>query len=647
MDERNTMLMNFVLNDNKHLRRFLETQTPFKTQKKGQKPAQKPIMKGQFLTFSKMIKQFRPFYFELYPNLLIKYQDKTKPPPVEQLQCQYCTIYEENEVIGEQVAFGIILQNVEENEIVKLVTDKFQMHKMWMKALKKFCKLQNFLQRYKVENRIFDHFYRCIDKKKRAYASVKIVNKKGLKPEQKRFVENEISILRRITCNLLPKLKKVYEDDNYIYLTFQYFQGDDLLKIVCTSSLEEIAVATLTYHILKGLRSIHSQNCFHGNLKLENIIFSTSQKENEIFIINFKYIEENSIEYRDRLIKRGQNNYVAPEVIEGKDFDSQIDIFSLGVCLFYMVFQKFPYAKIEKVGDKWTYDLDISILEQMFNEKKKDPSSHQHLSVSGIDFLLKLLQKDPDKRPTAAMALNHHWFINFTNKPTENKKLQKFRESHQMTSLKTILECSELSEKEIDSCSRILFRRPIASNLSTFTIGTTTGNIDDNNVNVSDEEDFVNQQMINLNNQTKPKIPSKNLRNNISERLQTNQLPPNFEEDQNAKTIEEILNQGRKNHNSPEKIDYNPLLNNLHFNEYLPSSPTLQSYKYKDAIGLDMIAEDTSEVKTNTNINYTSPTKKNSTADPCNVDFTTKTTNPNSANQYSTSTSPIFTLSNS
>jgi len=81
-------------------------------------------------------------------------------------------------------------------------------------------------------------------------------------------------------------------------------------------------VATLTYHILKGLRSLHSQGVFHGNLKLENIIFSTGQRENEIFLINFKYLDESSDEYRERLIKRGQNNYVAPEVLNGEDITS-------------------------------------------------------------------------------------------------------------------------------------------------------------------------------------------------------------------------------------------------------------------------------------------------------------------------------------
>ena len=84
-------------------------------------------------------------------------------------------------------------------------------------------------------------------------------------------------------------------------------------------------------------------------------------------------MNKSSTLYRDLLIKKGQNHYVAPEVIEGTDFDSQIDIFSLGVCLFYMVFKKFPYNKIEVNNSQWTYELDLSILELMINEKRKNP----------------------------------------------------------------------------------------------------------------------------------------------------------------------------------------------------------------------------------------------------------------------------------
>ena len=176
--------------------------------------------------------------------------------------------------------------------------------------------------------------------------AVKILTKKNLSKDQKIFLESEICMLRKVNCALIPKLNKVYEDDSNIYLTFPYFHGEDLLRIVLTSHLEEMAIATLIYHILKGLKQLHSANYFHGNLKLENIIFSSAKKENEIYLINPRYQEELNNSFRDKLIKKGSNMYIAPEILEGKPFGTISDMFSIGCCIFYIVFGRYPYKSI-------------------------------------------------------------------------------------------------------------------------------------------------------------------------------------------------------------------------------------------------------------------------------------------------------------
>lgn len=44
----------------------------------------------------------------------------------------------------------------------------------------KIGRSENFLQRFKIEKRIYEYHYRCIDKKKNLYRILKIINKKGL-----------------------------------------------------------------------------------------------------------------------------------------------------------------------------------------------------------------------------------------------------------------------------------------------------------------------------------------------------------------------------------------------------------------------------------------------------------------------------------
>ena len=63
-------------------------------------------------------------------------------------------------------------------------------------------------------------FIELLIKKKRFYLISKIINKRGIKAEQKTFLDNEIQILRNTKCTLLPMLKKIYEDENYFYMTF-------------------------------------------------------------------------------------------------------------------------------------------------------------------------------------------------------------------------------------------------------------------------------------------------------------------------------------------------------------------------------------------------------------------------------------------
>jgi serine/threonine protein kinase len=84
-------------------------------------------------------------------------------------------------------------------------------------------------------------------------------------------------------------------------------------------------------------------------------------------LVNPKYINEVNNEFVHQQIKNGNNPYVAPEVLEAFTgynvneseymISSQIDLFSLGVCLYYMIFLKFPYRDIRKskVNSKYIY----------------------------------------------------------------------------------------------------------------------------------------------------------------------------------------------------------------------------------------------------------------------------------------------------
>lgn len=41
---------------------------------------------------------------------------------------------------------------------------------------------------------------------------------------------------------------------------------------------------------------------------------------------------------------------MAPEVLEGGKIGPEMDMFALGVCVYFMAFNKYPYSKIEKIN---------------------------------------------------------------------------------------------------------------------------------------------------------------------------------------------------------------------------------------------------------------------------------------------------------
>ena len=87
MEEKNNILLNFALNEQKHIKKYLNLESPFKDLKKMNKALTAPILRGNFYCFCSHQRQFKLNYLEFYPNLILKYTDKSKLPPIEYFHC--------------------------------------------------------------------------------------------------------------------------------------------------------------------------------------------------------------------------------------------------------------------------------------------------------------------------------------------------------------------------------------------------------------------------------------------------------------------------------------------------------------------------------------------------------------------------------
>ena len=98
----------------------------------------------------------------------------------------------------------------------------------------------------------------------------------------------------------------------------------------------------------------------------------------------------------------GTPNYIAPEVLEGKQGHSyEVDIWSLGVIIYTLIIGKPPF---ETNDVKTTYK---KIRMNNYSFPDTVPISEQ-----AKDLITKILSNDPLKRPSIDEILNHNWINN-------------------------------------------------------------------------------------------------------------------------------------------------------------------------------------------------------------------------------------------
>lgn len=148
-----------------------------------------------------------------------------------------------------------------------------------------------------------------------------------------------------VTAKLNHKnIAKVYEtlqDNQFTYVCMEYFEGDTLKKRIEESFENFEVVREIAQQLCQALSYAHSNNIVHKNLCPENIYVT---KDNLVKITNF----DTPLYAMPQISPEYLMNYKAPEQLEGYSLDARADIYSLGIILYEMIYQKYPKLPIEQ-----------------------------------------------------------------------------------------------------------------------------------------------------------------------------------------------------------------------------------------------------------------------------------------------------------
>ena len=176
-------------------------------------------------------------------------------------------------------------------------------------------------------------------------------------------------------------------------------------KTIKRQTLSESMICFFAYQILNAIDYCHKCKIAHLDIKLQNIVINEYLNAKLIdFSISLNYEGKN----KNDLITlpcRGTNFYLAKEVLESRRIKikdlNKVDLYSFGVALYNLAFNKYPFDLAH--GDEDNYD---EILRKITNNKLVFNSGY---SPYFIDFLTQLLKTDINERIDIKGALNHYW----------------------------------------------------------------------------------------------------------------------------------------------------------------------------------------------------------------------------------------------
>ena len=278
------------------------------------------------------------------------------------------------------------------------------------------------------------------DVEKKAYIlkTVNLNSEKLLKDKQ--TLKNEMRILSKLNqnqdlCPYIPKLyfpdknkceENIIQEDNIMedrpYLVIDYFSKQNLFYYLVDNSFSELHAKVIFKKIVEGIKYCHDKNICHLDIKPANIIFD---KTFEPIILDFGY----STEFRNannEIIKltegKGTEEYVCPEMREGKEYSEKADVFSLGIVLFNLVTGKNGFGS-SRVKDRYYRKIIEDTTGTYENYWKKiSPAIDKELSENFKSLYIKMVAYDPIKRPTTQQILDSAWLKEIKDLKDEDKK---------------------------------------------------------------------------------------------------------------------------------------------------------------------------------------------------------------------------------
>ena len=239
--------------------------------------------------------------------------------------------------------------------------------------------------------------------------ALKVIDKKKLKHMygETDIMKNEINIQSKLIHENIIRLYNVYEDDNSINLIMEYAKNGNLFELLSKpenkNGFDEQRAFDYFIQVVNAVYFLHQNNIIHRDIKPENLLFG---KKGLLKLCDFGWAKELTLENRSTFC--GTVEYMAPEIVGSENYDFSVDIWSLGILLYELIFGHSPF----KAKNMKSVILNI---------KSHDLTYEKPISHECKNLIEKILNINPQKRLKIKDILEHP----FVKKYSKNYLLRK------------------------------------------------------------------------------------------------------------------------------------------------------------------------------------------------------------------------------
>ena len=273
-----------------------------------------------------------------------------------------------------------IPEEFKDGEMITQMKEKFSGEK----------KIETYIKGEKIGKGGFATCYKLYNvQDKKIYAAKEIIKNKSSYDR----IKNEIDIYEYLKHDNIVNQKEHFIYNDTQYLIFEFCENRDLSYLIDQrKKLKEIEVQYYITQLIQALIHLHDRFIVHRDLKLGNIFLTGKM---ELKLGDFGLAKK--LSFRDEKISEmvGTPAYMAPEILENMGYSLEVDIWSLGVIMYYLIIGKLPFNKPNQE--------DIKSVSYTFPKKAI-------ISRAAKSLIEQILVKDPKERPSLKQILRHDFF---------------------------------------------------------------------------------------------------------------------------------------------------------------------------------------------------------------------------------------------